>query len=357
MEGNPVISEEERQLLRDSVRRFLEARWPVEGAVERATSADAVHAIWGACADQGLAALGKDPSLGGLRAILLVFEELGRANCPAPLAGAVAANLLLAEHEEARDLLDSIHAGTSAVSIALGAFDGDAAAGGADYANGSLNGTVRFVEDAAAASHVLVFTGDPPGAAIVAADGTGVEIVATPGLAVPSLSEVHLATQPMSFVLLDADKISDVALMLRLATAARAMGAARRAFDLALDHARLRHQFGQAIGSFQALQHKLANCLISLEGAALTLDDAAATCDRGDDAWRVFANAALAFCGSGLRQVMLEAHHALGAIGYAEEHEAPRHFRRVHADLVRFGGAPRARAALADALLGPIERA
>ncbi len=45
--------------------------------------------------------------------------------------------------------------------------------------------------------------------------------------------------------------------------------------------------------------------------------------------------------------------YALGAIGYAEEHEAPRHFRRVHADLARFGGVSRARAELADYLLGP----
>jgi hypothetical protein len=45
-----------------------------------------------------------------------------------------------------------------------------------------------------------------------------------------------------------------------------------------------------------------------------------------------------------------------GGVGwYAEEHEAPRHFRRVHADLARFGGIPRARAELADFLLGPVQ--
>ena len=54
------------------------------------------------------------------------------------------------------------------------------------------------------------------------------------------------------------------------------------------------------------------------------------------------------------RTVSIETHRALGAIGYAEEHEAPRHFRRVHADLARFGGAPGARAALADFVLGPV---
>ena len=45
----------------------------------------------------------------------------------------------------------------------------------------------------------------------------------------------------------------------------------------------------------------------------------------------------------------------LGAIGYAEEHEVPRHFWRVHTDLARFGGVTRARAELADHLLGPAQ--
>jgi alkylation response protein AidB-like acyl-CoA dehydrogenase len=103
------------------------------------------------------------------------------------------------------------------------------------------------------------------------------------------------------------------------------------------------------------VQHKLANCLISLDGARLALDTAAAARDDGNPDWRVFAAAALAFAGPALRTVSIETHRALGAIGYAEEHEAPRHFRRVHADLARFGGVSRARAELADFLLGPVQ--
>ena len=115
----------------------------------------------------------------------------------------------------------------------------------------------------------------------------------------------------------------------------------------------MRKQFGQPIGQFQAVQHKLANCLISLDGARLTLEAAAEARDSDNPDWRVFAASALAFAGPALRAVSIETHRALGAIGYAEEHEAPRHFRRVHADLARFGGVARARAALADFVLGP----
>ena len=136
--------------------------------------------------------------------------------------------------------------------------------------------------------------------------------------------------------------------MARLACAGRALGAAQRGFDLSVEHAKVRKQFGQLIGQFQAVQHKLANSLINLDGARLALDAAAEARDRGNPDWRVFASAALAFAGPALREVTIQTHRALGAIGYAEEHEAPRHFRRVHADLARFGGVSRARAELAD---------
>ncbi len=136
--------------------------------------------------------------------------------------------------------------------------------------------------------------------------------------------------------------------MARLACAGRALGAAQRAFDMAVDHAKVRKQFGQLIGQFQAVQHKLANCLISLDGARLAIETAAEARDAGNPDWRIFAASASAFASPALREVSIQTHRALGAIGYAEEHEAPRHFRRVHADLARFGGVTRARAELAE---------
>ena len=59
----------------------------------------------------------------------------------------------------------------------------------------------------------------------------------------------------------------------------------------------------------------------------------------------------MAHAAPALRQLELEVHHAFGAIGFAEEHEAPRHFRRVFGDLARLGGARKAREALATHLL------
>jgi alkylation response protein AidB-like acyl-CoA dehydrogenase len=351
------ISDEDRALLRQSLRGYLAAHWPAEGAVERSGDGAALRRIWQGLGAQGLARLGADPAEGGLREILVAAAELGRASCPAPFLGAVAANVLLRgarrpgrSGDELRVALD---AGRAAVAVAFGVFDGDRAAGRVAFSGGTLAGTIAFVEGVATATHVLVLVDAPAGAAIVAADAPGLGVTPTPGLAVPALSAIDLRATPASFVECSATALADVAAIARCACAARALGAAERGFELAVAHAKLRRQFGQFIGQFQAVQHKLADGLIRLDGARLALDAAAAAYDRGLADWQVFADAALAFAGPMLRLVALEAHHAMGAIGYAEEHELPRHFRRVHADVARMGGALRARAALADHLLGP----
>ncbi len=351
------MSDAERNLLRKSVRDFLSNIWPADKAVENSEDLHALATLWPAMARQGLSSLGSNISEAGLREIILVFDELGRASCPAPLLGAVAANLTLATQSSnaARALLEDIHEGKEIIAAAFGAFDGDPASGRVAVRGNALQGKLSFVEGAQAATHLLIFTDSPTGVALVAGDASGLTIRAMPGLAVPSFSELIFENAPALLLNMPSEALADIVLVARLSCAGRALGAAQRAFDLAVDHAKVRKQFGQFIGQFQAVQHKLANCLISLDGARLALDTAAEARDNDNPDWRVFASSAVAFAGPALRTVSIETHRALGAIGYAEEHEAPRHFRRVHADLARFGGAPRARAELADFLLGPVQ--
>jgi acyl-CoA dehydrogenase len=353
----PHVSDAERALLRRSVRDFLSKAWLADRAVEDSDNTQAVAKLWLAMARQGLASLGANAAEGGLREVILVFEELGRASCPAPLLGAVAANLALATQSSnaARALLDDIHQGNAIIAAALGAFDGDPAAGGIEMHGEALQGKLSFIEGGQAATHFLVFTQSPVGIAVVGRGTRGLMMRSTPGLAVPALCELTLEDVPALWLPISSELLADIAVVARLGCAARALGAAQRAFDLAVDHAKVRKQFGQLIGQFQAVQHKLANCLISLDGARLAIDGAAEARDSDNPEWRTFASSALAFAGPALRAVSIETHRALGAIGYAEEHEAPRHFRRVHADLVRFGGVARARAELADFLLGPVQ--
>jgi alkylation response protein AidB-like acyl-CoA dehydrogenase len=350
----PGVSDAERDLLRKSVRDFLSAAWPADRAVENAGSSAAIAELWRGVARQGLCALGAESAGVGLREIMLVFEELGRAACPAPLLGAVAANLALVTQSSntVRALLDDLHQGDASIALALGGFDGDAAAGQAQWRGDALSGKLAFVEGTETATHFLVFPGESVG--LVAGDAPGITITPTPGLAVPPFATLTFDSTPATRLDVPPSTFADIALVARLACAGRALGAAQRGFDLAIEHAKVRKQFGQFIGQFQAVQHKLANCLIHLDGARLALDTAAQARDSGNPDWKFFASSAIAFASPALRTVSIETHRALGAIGYAEEHEAPRHFRRVHADLARFGGVVRARAELADHLLGPV---
>jgi alkylation response protein AidB-like acyl-CoA dehydrogenase len=358
MDASTLPSNEERQMLRESLRGFLQEHWPVAHAVERSGQPQEVAVVWEKLVRQGVASLGTDFAEGGLREIAIVMEEVGRAACPVPMLGAAIANLGLTAFADrsaaVAALLAGLHAGEVRLSVSFGSFDPDGGSGSATLDGDRVTGTLRFVEGADSATHLLVATDKGPGFAIIDRAGPGVEIIATRAMGTAGLSEIRLDAAAANFVELARERLEELMLATRIALQSRAHGAARRAFDLVVDYAKERQQFGQPIGRFQAIQHKLANCLMSLEGVRLTLDNAAAHHDSGDKHWRYFASAAVVFAGTALRQVSLETHHAFGAIGYAEEHEAPRHFKRVHLDTVALGGAPHAQRELASHLLGTL---
>jgi len=347
---------EERALLRDSLRGFLAEHWPAEQAIARGREPEAIARVWSGLAEQGLAGLGSEPAEGGLRELALAMEEIGRAACPAPLFGAGLVNLALAGNDApqpAKDLLAPLHGGSTRVCWSFGELDPSAGAAQLSWSGDRLSGTLRFVDGAAAATHLVVTRGGGrPGLDIVALGGhDGSRVFATRALGANGWAEILLANVPAVFVPLENRALADVLRVARLALLARAHGGARRAFEMAVDYAKERKQFGQPIGRFQAIQHKLADNLIALEGVRTTLEHAAEAFDLGLPDWRYFAAAAVAFGGPALRQASLQTQHAFGAIGYAEEHEAPRHFRRAHLDTVALGGAAAARRDLAAHLL------
>ena len=351
-------SAEERAMLRDSVRGFLETRWPAAGAVERGDDRAAVAALWDGLVGQGLATLGSNAAEGGLREIAIVMEELGRAACPAPLLGAALANLILSrlgsDAPRVIFLLDELHRGECRFSLASGGLVAHAPASALQLDRGVANATLAFVDGALHATHLLAVTNDRAGLALIDCRQGGVQVVPARAMGMNpghGWAEVRLHNARALRVDLAPGDLADLLHLASIGLLARAYGAARRAFEIAVDYAKERRQFGQPIGRFQALQHKLANNLIALEGVRLTLAHAAAAFDHRVAHWHYFACAATGFGATALRQVALETQHALGAIGYAEEHEAPRHFRRVHLDLLPLGGAAQARRELAAHLL------
>lgn len=345
--------DEERGMLRDALRGYLQTHWPAAGAVERARDAAQVTTLWRGLSGQGLSALGSAPEAGGLRELVLAMEELGRAAAPVPQIGAALVNLALpalaAQDAAAARLLDRVQTAGTRLAVSFGELDPDPQVTTLRWDDGHLEGVLRFVDGAAAATELLLVT--PDGFALLDLSHPGVQVVPTRALGAEGWCEITLARVPSEPIAVAEDRLDDLRLITGLLLLARSHGAARRAFELVVDYAKERRQFGQPIGRFQAIQHKLANNLIALEGVRLTLEHAAESLDFGADDWRYFVRAALAYGGPALRQASLETHHAFGAIGYAEEHEAPRHFRRVFMDTLLLGGAREARHALAAQLL------
>jgi alkylation response protein AidB-like acyl-CoA dehydrogenase len=340
---------EVRTMLRESLRGYLGEHWSAANA--RSASPEEVSQVWARLVEQGVASLGHDAGESGLGEVVVALAELGRAACPAPMWSAALANLALSRSSDkaAIKFLERVHDGAAIVSVSFGKIDPEPCAGSVRVDQKGASGHLRFVEVAQSCTHLLVAI-EPTILALVELGGPGAILEPTRAMGAPGLCEVRLDGAPARLIQLEGISADELLLKGKLTLLARAHGAARRAFELAVDYAKERQQFGQPIGKFQAIQHKLANGLIALEGVRLTLDHAADLHDLGDPNWRYFANAAVAFGGEALRNVALETQHSFGAVGYADEHEAPLHFKRVHLDTVALGGSREARLRIASFL-------
>ena len=118
----------------------------------------------------------------------------------------------------------------------------------------------------------------------------------------------------------------------RLNIAACSLGTAQRAFDMALDYAKTRAQFGQPIAEFQAIQFKLADMATDLEAARLMLYEAAKTLDEGKAEKTRKSAMAKRFVTDTCFNVVNEALQIHGGYGYLQDYEVERMVRdlRVH---------------------------
>jgi alkylation response protein AidB-like acyl-CoA dehydrogenase len=121
--------------------------------------------------------------------------------------------------------------------------------------------------------------------------------------------------------------------------AADALGAARAVLGLAVEHAKVRHQFGQPIGAFQAVQHLLVDALETVELVAGGVLHAAWAADWGEPDERHLAALRLKAFAGRLATVGDSAIQVLGGIGYTWEHDAHRYLRRLLGWSVAFGSA------------------
>jgi len=133
----------------------------------------------------------------------------------------------------------------------------------------------------------------------------------------------------------------------RVALAVEAAGTMRAALDCTVAYLKQRKQFGRPIGSFQAVQHRLADCAILVEGSRWLALEAA---------WqRAPAEAAVtaaAYAIASARQVFAEMHQLSGAIGFTHEHDLHVWSMRLQALKLELDGAPGHQRAIAQARWG-----
>lgn len=118
--------------------------------------------------------------------------------------------------------------------------------------------------------------------------------------------------------------------------AAEAVGAAGQALTRTVEYVRQREQFGRAVGSFQAVKHRLADLYVQVQAARSAAYYAAWDPDQG--------GLALAQALEALRLTAGEAIQLHGGIGFTWEHDAHLYFKRAAADELLFGPAHRLRA-------------
>jgi hypothetical protein len=130
----------------------------------------------------------------------------------------------------------------------------------------------------------------------------------------------------------------------RLALAAETVGTMAACLDLTLEYVKRRRQFGRAIGSFQAVQHRLSQCAVAVEGSRWLVYEAAG---QGAPPEAAAAAAAHATAAAGL--VFAETHQFTGAMGFTREHDLHVWSMRLQALRLEAGGVAAHRRAVARA--------
>ncbi|MFC4449073.1 acyl-CoA dehydrogenase family protein [Halorussus aquaticus] len=207
-----------------------------------------------------------------------------------------------------------------------------------------LNGNKMWITNGTVADVAVVMTKTTPGeghrgitAFLVPTDAEGFQtekIDNKLGIRASDLAEVILddVRVPEENVIGEVDKgfyqLMDFFASGRTSVAAQAVGAAQAALDAALDYADEREQFGQKIGDFQAIEHKLAEMATNVEAARSLTYRAASYVDDGDDQLATqFASMAKLFASEHAVDVADEAIQVHGGAGFVTDHPVERYYR------------------------------
>ncbi|HEU0103428.1 MAG TPA: acyl-CoA dehydrogenase family protein [Mycobacteriales bacterium] len=345
--------DDDQAALRAAVRAAVARHSPmsvVRTAMDAPTASD--PAFWAVLADVGLPGALVPEQCGGAGLgvvdVVVALEETGAALLCAPHLSTLAASAALAgapHRERWAEPLGAIAGGGLQATLAVaegGQWRPDrlTTVAGAD-ADGAwrLSGHKELVLDGATAGLLLVSadTADGPGLFAVRGDDPGVTAVPVPALdQTRKLADVTLTGAPALRVggADDLERALDVTVVL---LGAEQLGAAQRILDRTLEHARTRTQYGRAIGSFQAVKHRLADVLIEVEYARAVVHHTAWAATSGPAELPAGVGVLRSTVSPALVQAAATAVQVHGGTGFTWEHDSHLYYKRAVSDELLFG--------------------
>jgi alkylation response protein AidB-like acyl-CoA dehydrogenase len=363
-----AVLTEEQSMLRDAAKTWTQEKSPVSAFRKMRDSQQPLNydpAAFAEMAEMGWTGVIIPEEYGGSNfgylSLGLVLEETGRTLTASPLlatALAAASALILGGADGQKEAwLPKIASGETVGTLAIeeGPHHAPekvalaAAKSGAGY---TLNGKKTFVLEGMAAGLLVTSArtsgkpGDKDGITLflVPADAKGVsrhalKLADSRGAANVSFDNVEVGADA---VLGEADKgyalLEKVLDRARAGLAAEMLGSALQAFDVTLDYLKTRVQFGQVIGSFQALQHRAAKMFTDLELARSCVEAALTAIDNDSPDTPELVSLAKAKVGDTLHLVSNEMVQMHGGIGMTDAHDAGFYLKRARAAEATFGG-------------------
>jgi alkylation response protein AidB-like acyl-CoA dehydrogenase len=352
----------DQQLLRGAARAFLDEH--VTPAVVRALWDDPRGErddLWKEMARLGWLGLAIPEAHGGsalgMVETAIVLEEMGRVAWPGPyLETVVAARAVQAAGTPAQQArwLPAIAGGAARATIAfLDAqldWHPEAATTRAERAPGGvrLSGTKQWVPWAHVADALLLPAREPEGLSLflIEAGTKGLSISPVPAIdpgmrwstvtvdGVEVGADARMGAPGAAVAILD-----DLLRWGAVGASAAMLGAARRCLDLSVEYAKVREQFGQPIGSFQAIRHRCADMLLEVENAHSATYYAAWAQDADAEDRALAASVAKAYVGDAARKVCGDAIQVHGGIGFTWEYDLHLYFKRAKALEATWGDA------------------
>jgi alkylation response protein AidB-like acyl-CoA dehydrogenase len=224
-----------------------------------------------------------------------------------------------------------------------------------DAADGAtLTGSISPVLNGAEASALLIPAETAGGTVIYLVDGGAAGLTRTRLTAVDhsrSLARIELSGTPGRALAGDAAAaLAAAGDLANLALASESAGAMKACLDMTSAYARIRVAFGQPIGAFQAVKHRLADMEKSWELGNAALRDAARAGDAEPDRFTVAASVARVLLASAYAEAAVDTVQLHGGIGFTWEHDAHLYYKNGLSNKVLLGGPGDQLDRLADSL-------